>query len=229
MDNILITGSSGDIARALIGQLKTQGMRIVGIDIKNENASEDVHIACDLGDEQQLRQAMATYRDELKEITGIVHLAGIYPSLGLEQYSSALWHQVMAVNVTSLFLIVQSLLQHNNDALRTIVCTSSAAAKVGSRDPAYAASKAALLGLAKSLSLSLAPKGIRVNSVLPGIIDTSMSQVQTAERREEHRRRTLSDTIGKPEEVADVIAFLLGNRSSYLWGASIDVNGGMAF
>lgn len=229
LDKILITGSGGGIASELIRQLKERDVQVVGIDLKTSCTAVDIPIHCDLSNEQQIRKAFDLYKDDLKNITGIVHLAGIYPNLSLSQYDLSLWQKVHAVNVTSLFIIVQLLLEQGCDRLRNIICTSSTAAKVGSRDPAYASSKAALLGLSKSLSLSLAPKGIRVNSILPGIIDTDMSKVQTSERRDYHRKKTLSNTIGRPEEVANVIAFLLGDSSSYIWGASIDINGGMTF
>ncbi|MBN2982513.1 SDR family NAD(P)-dependent oxidoreductase [Cohnella algarum] len=229
MKTILITGASGDIAAALISSLNPRENRIIGLDRQPSAAARDIELhLCDLSDPAQLGDCLKRAREEwLADVEAVVHLAGVYPNLPLGSYPPELWEKVHAVNVDSLFRIVQAILACETTSLRNIVITSSTAAKSGSRDPAYASSKAALLGLAKSFSVSLAERRIRVNTVLPGIIETSMSDVQSPERKQFHIQRTLAKTIGTPEEVANVIDFLLSDKSSYLWGTTIEVNGGM--
>ncbi|MCD1258889.1 SDR family oxidoreductase [Paenibacillus athensensis] len=228
MKTILVTGANGDIAAAWISRLERQHHRIIGMDLKPSRYPYLQTFLCDLSDENEiincLRQGEGGW---LEEVDAIVHLAGLYPNLPLESYDSQLWDRVHAVNVKSLYLIVQYMVARPCVKLQNIVITSSTAAKTGSRDPAYASSKAALIGLAKSLSVSLADRHIRVNTILPGIIETAMSHVQSEERKQFHKERTLAKYIGQPEEVANVISFLLDEQSSYIWGAAIDINGGM--
>lgn len=229
MRTVLVTGSGGDIASELIRKLKHKKYEVIGLDIKAGHINPDIFISCDLASEEQISSSFSKYENKLLGVTDIVHLAGVYPNKRLDDYSMDLWNKVQAVNVASLFIIVKLLMAKESTLLKNIVCTSSSAAKVGSLDPAYASSKAALLGLCKSLSLALKEKSIRVNAVLPGIIDTAMSSAQTFERREYHRKKTLSQKIGTSEEVANVIEFLLSEESSYIWGSAIEVNGGMTF
>lgn len=189
-----------------------------------------VPVACDLSQPAAIAACVADLTCEQRRgLATVVHLAGVYPTVAARDYSVELWDRVFAVNVRSVFFLLQVLVRAGVPALRTGVLTSSAAAKVSSRDPAYAASKAALLGLGRHLSLELAGLGVRVNMLLPGLVDTPMSQRQTPERRAYHAGRTLASRTGTPEEMAQTIMFLISDASSYLWGASIDANGGMVF
>ncbi|OEH94286.1 SDR family NAD(P)-dependent oxidoreductase [Bacillus solimangrovi] len=225
---VLITGVSGDISKALIPLLLEQDYEIIGIDIKPPSIKEIQFYECDLSNVEAVEKFLLdTASLWIDEVVGIVHLAGIYPNQKMSNYSVDMWEKVQTVNVKSIFFLINNILKIGTESLESIVMVSSTAAKAGSKDPAYAASKAALNGLAKSLSLTLADQRIRVNTILPGIIDTSMSQRQSAERKEYHVSNTLAKKIGTPEEVANVILFLISNKSSYIWGASIDINGGM--
>jgi len=227
---ILVTGGNGGIASELLPILTEKGYEVIVLDkFESFIPQKNVHlIPCDLSKEEEIINVIKEGSETwLPKLEGIVHLAGIYPNKPFNEYSSELWDYVFAVNVRSLFILIHNLLNKNAKSLKSIVITSSTASKIGSRDPAYASSKAALNGLAKNLSIILSNSNIRVNTILPGIINTVMSQNQSIARRNEHAENTLAKYIGKPEEVAKVIAFLLSNDASYIWGASIDVNGGM--
>jgi NAD(P)-dependent dehydrogenase (short-subunit alcohol dehydrogenase family) len=226
----LVTGAGGGIGRALLPFMHTAGYLTLAVDRCPPVALGCLPMRCDLADPVAIDRCVTDLEPGLRErITAVVHLAGVYPTEAFTGYTTALWDQVFAVNVRSVFLLLQGLVRAGVPALSTVVLTSSAAAKVGSRDPAYAASKAALVGLGHHLSLELADRGVRVNTLLPGLVDTPMSRRQSAERRAFHVSRTLARRPGRPEEIAQTIMFLIGNGSSYLWGASIDANGGMAF
>ena len=181
----LVTGAAGGIGQALTPLLTAQGFRVMGVDMKPPPDCTGIEWRCaDLASSTAIRSVVASLEPGARgRLTAVAHLAGVYPVQPLEAYTVDLWDRVMAVNVRSAFLLVQALLAAGAPNLRSVVLTSSAAAKVGSRDPAYAASKAALLGLGRSLSLALAERGVRVNLVLPGLIATPMSQGQTEERR----------------------------------------------
>jgi 3-oxoacyl-[acyl-carrier protein] reductase len=143
-----------------------------------------------------------------------------------EDYSVELWDRVHAVNVRAAFQLAQALAPHMLPGGR-MVFVASGAGHVGSRDVAYSASKAGLLGLVRSLAVALGPREILVNAVSPGVVETPMSQAMPAERREEHIRRTAVGRIGSPAEVAEAVGFLLDPANRYVTGASIDVNGGL--
>lgn len=226
----LVTGAGGGMGRALLPLLHGAGFTTLGLDVAPPVTAGCVPLACDLTQPAAIEACVADLTcEQRRRVATVVHLAGVYPTVAASEYSVELWDRVFAVNVRSVFFLLQALVRAGVPALRTVVLVSSAAARVGSRDPAYAASKAALLGLGRHLSLELAGLGVRVNMLLPGLVDTPMSQRQTPERRAHHAGRTLVGRAGTPEEIARTIMFLIGDASSYLWGASIDANGGMVF
>lgn len=225
---VLITGISGGIGAALASILIKRNYEVIGIDIKKPSNPDIIFYKCDLSN---ICEIEAFTNNEvplwINELESIIHLAGVYPNKNLIDYSSELWDTVHTVNVKSIFILVKNIIKLNAPWLESIVLVSSTASISGSNDPAYTSSKSALNGLSKNLSLSLAKYNIRVNTVLPGIIDTPMSEVQSNERKDFHVSNTLAKYIGKPEEVANVIDFLVSKKASYLWGSSISVNGGM--
>lgn len=230
---ILVTGAYGGIGRALIPKLLVNNYHVIGLDQHcNESLDDVTPIVCDLSKGSDIQRIIDEGKGHwLEKLSGIVHLAGVYPNNSYKEYSLELWNYVMDVNVRSLFWLIHVLYSQKDIDLnlKDIVVVSSTAAKVGSKDPAYAASKAALLGLSKNLSICLKDKKVRVNTILPGLIETQMSESQSYERKNYHIGNTLAGQIGKPEEVAAVIDFLLGDGSSYMWGTEIMVNGGMTF
>ncbi|MCM3439832.1 SDR family oxidoreductase [Metabacillus halosaccharovorans] len=223
--SVIVTGISGGIAQPLIFNLKQDGYNIIGLDINDyEGETIDFH-RIDLSNKESIIKVLEEVNC-LNKVEGVIHLGGIYPNKKIEEYGSDLWEKVFSINVSSIFYLIQGLLEKAEN-LKSIILVSSTASVIGSKDPAYTASKAALTGLSKSLSLSLADRNIRVNTVLPGIIDTKMSKVQSEQRRNYHISNTLSKRIGHPEDVANMISFLLSPKSSYVWGAQIEINGGM--
>jgi 3-oxoacyl-[acyl-carrier protein] reductase len=149
----------------------------------------------------------------------------VYPIVSFSEYTLELWNEVHAVNVTGAFIAARELRNVISRGGR-IVTVVSGAAHVGSRDLGYSASKAALLGLTKSLAMNLAEQGILVNAVCPGPIESAMSQRMPAERVGEYKQKMLLGRFGTPEEVASVVDFLLSPENSFMTGATVDVNGG---
>lgn len=145
-----------------------------------------------------------------------------------EWYRSATIEAVFAVNVISIMEIIQHILSDTTSALNDIILVSSTGATTGSRDPAYAASKSAINGLGKSLSRSLSSRGIRVNVISPGIIDTQMSRYAQSDMQiQEHVKETLSKRIGQATDISNFLLFLLTKESEYLSAQNIHINGGL--
>lgn len=230
---VLVTGGSGGIGSALVPLLISETFDVLILD-KQPPIQTDAHLTympCDLSDVDDVSRTVETLASDhtLRSIRALVHLAAVYPNKALTTYNIEDWNYVVNVNLRSIFWLIRCFLQYPEPQLDSVILVSSAAAKIGSRDPAYASSKAGLLGLAHHLSLSLQAYNVRVNCVLPGIIETSMSSRQSKQQRHEHVAKTLARRMGTPTDVAQIITFLLSPESAYIWGATIDVNGGLAF
>ena len=163
------------------------------------------------------------------QVQSLVYCAGIAPLGPLKALSIANWEQVMNVNLTSAMLLTKALtsVRLNAKALKSIVFISSNLSGFGARGMcAYAASKAGLDGLMKSLAMELAPR-VRVNSVLPGAIRTPMTEKILADVKvQERMQNSYPLGLGQPEDIANVIEFLLSDASNWITGQQLTVDGG---
>jgi 3-oxoacyl-[acyl-carrier protein] reductase len=175
---------------------------------------------------------MKAFAEEVKRTFGkidalVVNAGGLPQRRNLEESDLEYWRQIIDLNLTSAYIATKLLVPLMERG--AVVYVSSVAAYTGGGRGAfaYAAAKAGLLGLAKALAKELGPRGIRVNAVLPGLIDTPFHQkAQTGDIEGWARNMVYLRRVGRPEEVAEVIAFLVGEDASYINGAFIDVNGG---
>ncbi len=224
---VVVTGSSGGIGTAIVADLREQGARVVGVDQRPPTgAAPDTFLAGDVTSEETLNLLATAVSDCSGGLWGVVHAAGQYPITRLDEYTPELWRVVQAVNVEALFRIVGRLRCQIGPGGR-VVAIASGAAHVGSRDPGYSASKAAVNGLVRSLAMELAEQDILVNAVTPGVIDTPMSARMDPDRRARHLGQSLLGRAGTPLEVAVAVRFLLDPENTYMTGASLDVNGGL--
>ena len=238
MKNVIVTGASRGIGRAIALELAKRGYR-VGINYNksereaeelaefiNERTEGDAHIfKADVSSYNEIKNMVDSFYSNFGEIYGLVANAGIYIRKRIGEMNLEDWHRTININLNGAFYLVKASLPYISQG--SIVFVSSQLAFKGSESSvAYGASKAGILGLMRSLALQLAPN-IRVNAVAPGTIDTDMIASYTLERRKEREEKIPLRIIGKPEEVANVVAFLLSEDSSYITGATIDVNGGL--
>ncbi len=225
--DVVVTGSSGAIGTAVVRRLLDGGHRVHGMDLAPPPSGCGVlHYEADLSDDASLAAAVASVRAEAPRLGGLVYCAGVYPIVPWADYTLALWDRVHAVNVRGAFALVAGL-AGCLDAGTSVVLVASGAAHLGSRDVGYAASKAGLVGLMKALAMNLAPQGIRVNAVCPGLIDSPMSARMAPERRRQHEQQALLCRAGTADEVAGAVAYLLSAESGYVTGATLDINGGL--
>jgi len=236
--NALITGASRGIGRATAIKFAENGA-FVGI---NYNRSEDkakevlkivkskggegILLKGDVSSPKDCKKIVDDFVGERESIDVLVLNAGIYERGGFLEIDEKRWERVISTNLSSCYYILKFAIPHMKEG-ESIIFISSQLAFKGSRHGAdYAASKAGMLGLMRSLALELAPK-IRVNAVAPGTIDTDIISGYTQEMREKRISEIPLRRLGKPEDVANVCLFLASDLSSYITGEVINVNGGL--
>lgn len=243
----LVTGASRGIGRATASALADAGARVlvhygssvkeaesVIAEIRSRGGRADA-ISADLG----VPDGAIRLAKEVRSIVGerldvLVCNAGISKSATFKDHTVDDFEKLFATNVRSPFFLVQQLLPVLGEGSNIIVITSLGAravpGKPGLENPsvlAYSATKGALETLVKNWAAMLGPQGIRVNAVAPGVIDTDMSNfTKTEAGREAALGMQALKRIGKPEDVADVVAFLASDAARWITGASIPVDGG---
>lgn len=243
----LVTGASRGIGRATAVALAAAGARVIAYYGRSAKEAESVvaAIRANGGQADAISADLATpdgaalLAEQARAVIGerldvLVCNAGVSKSALFSAHTVADFDQLFAINVRSPFFLVQQLLPVLVEGSNIIVVTSVVADSVlnppGLANPsilAYASTKGALETLVKNWAVMLGTSGIRVNAVAPGIIDTDMSNfTKTETGREVALSLQALKRIGKPEDIADVIAFLVSDAARWITGASIPVDGG---
>lgn len=236
---MLLTGASRGIGHATVKLFQEHGWRILTVSRQpfSEDcgwpAAREAHIQADIGDLSQIEALAAEVRSRLPlgRLQALVNNAGISPKgpdrsrLGVAETTADVWTQVLNVNLVSTALIARALLPELEAARGSIVNVTSI---VGSRvhpyaGVAYAASKAGLAALTREMAHEFGARGIRANAIAPGEIETSILSPGTDALVES---LVPMKRLGEPREVAETILFLCSERSSYINGAEIHINGG---
>ncbi len=229
-----MTGAGGGIGGATADELARLGAHVYCADLDASRAAATAErtggtaVTLDVSDldaaERAVRSATAT-------LDGIVHAAGIGPRTAFPEVDEAEWARVVDVNLSAPFLLTQRLLGVLVDGGAIVNVTSAAAANVlatsGVFTPSYSAAKAGFASVTASLAAALGPRGIRVNAVAPGFIATDMTARYDDDTRGWIANQTPLARWGEAAEVATVIAFLLGDASSFVTGVTLPVDGGI--
>ncbi|TKJ30728.1 beta-ketoacyl-ACP reductase [bacterium (candidate division B38) B3_B38] len=236
----LVTGASRGIGAGIAPELAAAGAKVVvNYQANREGAERVVERIRQQGGEAYPFQADVSQPDEVKamfefissQLGGVdilVNNAGIHQHLPVEQLSLSDWERLMAINLTSLFLLTQAVLPHmKSRRWGRIVNISSLSGVAGTHvESHYATSKAGVIGFTKAVALETASFGITVNAISPGSIETDMLAVTTEERRQKLISEIPVGRIGQPEDIAWGVRFLVSPRASYITGQTIHMNGG---
>ncbi len=238
---VVVTGGASGIGRATGAALAQAGRAVALWDLSEERASEaaaaiaaeygvaaagfgvDVRATSTLPD--AVRRSVAA----IGPVGGLVHAAGVPDPIELADLTDEAWDALFAVNLRAYAMIAQALLPEllaNAPGSAIVGISSIHGIVAGTRDPAYAASKAGVLGLTRSLGLRYGKEGVRANAICPGYIDTPMLPQHQAVR-DWMTKRTPIGRLGRPEEIARVARFLLSDDASFVNGTQVVVDGGV--
>lgn len=233
----VVTGGAQGIGFAIAKRLNEEGARVAILDIQEELAIASanqldgcVGFACDVSSPDSIDKAIAKVVEAFGGIDILVNNAGILPIQGIEEVTEATWDRTMAINLKSVFFMVQRALPwlKKSDHPR-VINTSSLAGRMGGFETclAYSASKGGINALTMGFARQLAPFGINVNAVCPGTTETKITQAFSEEQMERLYTRIPLRRLGKPEDHAAAVAFLASDDAAFITGLLMDVNGGM--
>jgi NAD(P)-dependent dehydrogenase (short-subunit alcohol dehydrogenase family) len=238
---ILITGASSGIGRAVSQQVAALGGRLVMLDrntVNHDETSKLLHenehrfFRVDVTDYNHVEQIIRSTVAENGPISGFVHSAGIEKTLPVKASTPEVFKEIFEINVFAGFEIARIISQKKifNDQGTSFVFISSIRGKFGEAGLlAYCSSKGALLSGAKAMALELAPKNIRCNCVLPGIVETEMVKNFFDAMPIEAKERVLANYplgFGKPSDIAYLISFLLSDEARWITGSDFVADGG---
>jgi NAD(P)-dependent dehydrogenase (short-subunit alcohol dehydrogenase family) len=233
----VVTGASGGIGAATVELFGAEGAKVAGIDLR-EGAPGELALQADVTSEEQVRAALERVRSEFGRIDVLFNNAGISPEDDGSAIETTLeaWERVQHVNLRSVFLCCKHGIPHlleNDGPLRgSVINTASFVAVMGAATSqiSYTASKGGVLALSRELGVEFARRGVRVNALCPGPIDTPLLRELFAKDPEKAARRLVHvpmGRFGRPDEIAKGALFLASDDSSYVTASTFMIDGGL--
>lgn len=227
---VLVTGGSGSIGRAIAKEFLKRESKVIVIDkTKTEEEKNIDYIYLDLLDYEKISESVKNIIQKYGRIDVLVNNAGIVKDSLMLRMSEDDFDTVIITNLKTVFmlsqLVAKQMLKQKSGSIINISSLVGLHGNVGQSN--YAASKAGLIGLTKTMAKELAHKQIRVNCVAPGYVQTSMLDKVSEEYLEKVKQNIPLNRFGEPVELANVVLFLASNMSSYITGEIISVGGGL--
>ena len=238
----LVTGGSRGLGKAICHSLAAEGMNVavnychtdaeaIAKEIADRYGTRAIAVRADLAVEADILAMMDTVERELGPMDVLVNNAAALGSGPIDSYSEAEWNAIFQVNVTGAFTACKEFIRRLLAAGRTgrIVNIASQAAFLGSTSGhlPYDCSKGALVSMTRAIAREVAPKGINVNAVAPGMIRTEMVARRLVADENKYTSRIPLRRIATVEEIADIVTFLASDRAGYMTGTTVDATGGM--
>ena len=236
----LITGASRGIGKAIAMELATRGITIIGTATTQSGAeliseylkvkkADGVGMELDVSAGESIERLFSNIREKFKEPTILVNNAGITKDNLLMRMKDDEWQSVIDINLGSMFRVTKLCLRAMTKARwgRVVNISSVVGSSGNPGQTNYAASKAGIEGFTRSLAKEIGSRGITVNSVAPGFIETDMTSTLEGEQVQKLLSQVPLRRLGKPEEIASMVGFLVSEEASYITGETIHVNGGM--
>jgi 3-oxoacyl-[acyl-carrier protein] reductase len=236
--NALVTGASGDIGKSIAialhgagAQVIISGTRLEPLEALKNELGERAHIIlCDLSDKEAVQLLPSKALETLGSIDILINNAGITNDNLFMRMSDEEWDNVINVNLSATMQLSRGVLRGMmKSRWGRIVNISSVVGVTGNPGQAnYAASKAGVIGMSKSLAYEVASRGITVNCVAPGFISTAMTDKLTDKQKDSIISSIPSNRMGDSKDVASAVLYLTANEASYVTGQTLHVNGGLA-
>ncbi|MDR6538829.1 SDR family oxidoreductase [Variovorax soli] len=230
----VVTGAAGGIGLAICAHLRSVGAQVVQVDIGYPaipaEADRSLSVRCDVADPASVAAMAGLVRSRFGRCDVLVNNAAITSSpVGLENFPIALWDRIFQVNLRGALLCAQALVPMMFDQQAgSIVNVASIAAQVSTRVGAYGPTKGAMRSLTHQMAVEWGPRGLRANSVSPGMIRTPLSEVHYRDDfvLTSRTSRIPARRIGRPEDIAGAVCFLASDASTYINGQDIVIDGG---
>lgn len=236
----LVTGSSRGIGRAVAARLAHEGYAVCINYYERRDLAEQlvaaltdagcraIAVQADVADRAAVNAMVVRCERELGPVTLLVNNAGVAGQALFQDVTDALWERYFSVNLNGARHTIQAVLPHMlHEKAGCIVNISSIWGQHGaSCEVTYSCTKHAIIGLTRSLAMELAPSGIRVNCVAPGVIDTDMVQVLGEDTLRDLAQQTPLGRLGTPDDIAGAVAYLAGESASFVTGQVLTVDGG---
>ncbi len=233
----IVTGAAQGIGRAIAELVAEKGGDVAIFDVIDGSGTCEAirskgrrceFYSVDVSDSQAVQGAVDQVMKDLGKVDNLVNNAGITADKLLLRMKDEDWDRVMTVNLKSVFNCTKAVVRHMLRSGGSIVNISSIAGVMGNAGQAnYAASKAGIIGFTKSVAREYAERSIRVNAVAPGFIRTKMTDALDEKTKESMQAAIPIKRLGEPEDIANVVYFLLSKYGSYVTGEVINVNGGL--